>query len=73
MAAAFYFINEPDKADALISFIKSTQDASGGIYATSSGLLATGFDWTYFHKKHVGATAWYILSKNKKNPFWLGS
>jgi hypothetical protein len=73
MAAAYYFLGEDAKAQEIIGFIESNQDSSGGIYATSSGELGTGFNWTYFHRRHVGATAWYVLAKNRVNPFWMGS
>ncbi|MBN1294955.1 MAG: hypothetical protein JXB48_24175 [Candidatus Latescibacteria bacterium] len=58
---------------------------SGGIPAASKDSLETGFQisvfkndsicqepWYYFHRLHVGATAWYILAKTGRNPFWMG-
>ncbi|MBL8006414.1 MAG: hypothetical protein JNJ56_02700 [Ignavibacteria bacterium] len=70
MAAAYAFLDSSNKYNDIMNFIESSKDPSGAIYATQSGTLQTGFDWIYYHRKHVGATAWYVLAKNKLNPFW---
>jgi hypothetical protein len=70
MAATYAFLDSTNKYNEIINFIESNKDPSGAIYATQSGTLQTGFDWIYYHKKHVGAAAWYVLAKKKVNPFW---
>jgi hypothetical protein len=48
---------------------------NGALYATDGEKLYTGFEnalgdpWYYYHRKHVGATAWKILAEEGMNPF----
>lgn len=70
MAAIYAFLDSTNKYNDIMNFIESNIDPSGAIYATQSGTLQTGFDWIYYHRKHVGATAWYVMAKKKVNPFW---
>ena len=44
---------------------------SGGLPAASIHGLTTGFEWTYPHAAHVGATAWAVFAELGANPFWL--
>ncbi|MBW4577271.1 MAG: hypothetical protein KME08_18525 [Aphanothece sp. CMT-3BRIN-NPC111] len=79
MAVAYQLTNQPQNSSILISTIKAAQDSSGGIPAADRDKLTTGFSaagsqpWFYFHRLHVGATAWFVLAEKKVNPFWLGS
>lgn len=73
MAAVYAVLDSSNKHNEIINFIESNKDPSGAIYATQSGTLQTGFDWIYYHRKHVGATAWYVLAKKKVNPLWYGA
>jgi hypothetical protein len=41
-----------------------------GIAAASRDGLTTGFDFLYFRRRHVGATAWNILAQLAFNPFY---
>jgi hypothetical protein len=40
-----------------------------GLPAACHDGVSTGFDWEYFNRLHVGATAWYLLAEMKFNPF----
>ena len=76
MAAAFAWTGQADKAADLLSYLKSVQDTSGGLFATDVAALPTGFGDNYYHWLHVGATAWLLLARNTSptsNPFWLGA
>lgn len=79
MAVAYQFTGQLDKSKPLISTLLAAQDASGGIPAVNRDGLTTGFalptgePWFYFHRLHVGATAWMIFAEKGVNPFWLGS
>jgi len=41
-----------------------------GVPSASVDGLATGFGPAYFHVRHLGATAWYLLAESGRNPFW---
>jgi len=45
-----------------------------GLVAATHDSLSTGFDWEYFNRLHVGATAWYAFSNTSSNqcynPYW---
>lgn len=63
----------------MLATIEKAQLKSGAVPAASRDGLTTGFkvsvegnpDWVYYHRGHVGATAWYILARLKVNPFWF--
>jgi len=38
----------------------------------ATGVLDTGFGYTYGPYLHIGATGWYILAGLAANPFQLG-
>ena len=42
-----------------------------GIPAANCDGLTTGFDWEYFARLHVGATAWFLLAELAYNPFCI--
>ena len=50
--------------------------ATGGVWSADKDGLRTGFDvffgvpWIYYHRLHVGATAWLVLAEQGVNPFW---
>ena len=79
MAVAYQYTGQPDKSKPLLSTLLAAQDASGGIPAVNRDGLTTGFalptgePWFYFHRLHVGATAWMVFAEKGVNPFWLGS
>jgi hypothetical protein len=72
MAAAYRYIGQKDKSDAILSFLKSRQLPSGAMNASSRDNMDTGFNWKYFQRPHVGATAWLVLAETGVNPYWLG-
>ncbi|MBF0459590.1 MAG: hypothetical protein HQK99_17005 [Nitrospirae bacterium] len=41
-----------------------------GTVAASHDNVTTGFDWTYYNRVHVGATAWRIFAELGYNPYW---
>ncbi len=75
MALSFKFNNSSDRAQIYLDEIKKAQ--IGGINSNGKGIIAashdhvsTGFDWEYFSRLHVGATAWYIFAELGYNPYW---
>jgi hypothetical protein len=78
MAEAYAFAGQGAAWQARIQLLQQAQDASGGIVATSTATLTTGFylsdgkPWLYYKRLHVGATAWLALAQMQINPFWMG-
>lgn len=62
---ALYFLNELRELQA-----KHPNGNSKGIVAAPDDGLTTGFNWEYFARLHVGATAWFIFAERKYNPYW---
>ncbi len=79
IAAAYQAIGKNVKSFALLNLIETAQFESGAIPAASKDGLTTGFllptpgnpPWLYYHRGHVGSTAWYIFAKFKVNPYWI--
>jgi len=71
MAVAYIAVGEKERAYRLIELIEKAQLPNGAIPAASKDGLTTGFNWFYFHRGHLGATAWYILAKLGVNPYWV--
>jgi len=71
MALAYHFTRQEAKWRELIVFLRSAQE-EGGLPAADKEGLTTGFDWFYFRRLHVGATAWLVLAEHGVNPFWFG-
>jgi len=66
------------EADRLLGVIDHLRAPSGLLYATGRGQISTGLsigdtskeaDFFYFHRPHLGATAWAILAQRGLNPF----
>lgn len=72
MALAYNFTRQGAKWRDLIDFLRSAQE-EGGLPAADRDGLTTGFDWFYFRRLHVGATAWLVLAEHGVNPFWFGT
>jgi len=75
MAIAYQINEESDKSDFYISELKNAQlyatnTNERGIVAASHDDISTGFDWEYFSRLHVGATAWYLFAGQSYNPYW---
>jgi hypothetical protein len=65
-------------ADALLATASNLRSPSGYVYATGAGRITTGIaigpeskdaDFFYFHRPHLGATAWAVLAATGLNPF----
>ena len=74
MCTAFLINNDLEKYNRYNRTLEKAQveavNSNGkGIVAASHDGLKTGFDWEYFIRLHVGATAWYIFSKMSYNPY----
>jgi len=75
MAVAYLINEEPNKAAFYLSELRKAQESAAnnngkGIVSASHDSVTTGFDWEYFNRLHIGATAWYIFAEMKYNPFW---
>ncbi len=65
-------------ARALLATVPKLASPSGYLYATEAGRITTGIkigpeskdaDFFYFHRPHLGATAWAVLAATGRNPF----
>ena len=75
MAVAYQIVGKGLQSYITVSEIIKAQkigpNANGkGIIAASYDGLSTGFDWEYFARLHVGATAWYLFAERRYNPYW---
>lgn len=76
MALAYYAIGPKANWQTLLSCLHNAQAPDGGLPAASINGLTTGFSlpdgnpWLYYHRAHVGATAWLVLAEKGFNPFW---
>ena len=75
MAVGYQLAGELDKSDKYIAELRKAQtsatNANGkGIVAASHDNVSTGFDWEYFSRLHIGATAWFIFAEMGYNPYW---
>jgi hypothetical protein len=74
MALAYEITGQKDKAAGLISELGRAQttapQANGkGLVAASHDGLTTGFEWKYYTRLHIGATAWLLFAQMQYNPF----
>ncbi len=79
------FHGDVDLATSLIESVQVAQNSLGagqtvngqalpvgqGITASTS-ILNTGFGFNYFPYQHIGATAWYVMGAQARNPMRLG-
>lgn len=70
MALAYQATGQRDEWQNLLSCLHQAQDPGGGLPAANIDGLTTGFDWLYYNRLHVGATAWLVLAEKGFNPFW---
>ncbi len=75
MVVVYWLLGETSKAQEYLSELRELQVKAvnandRGIVASPSYSLTTGFDWMYYNRLHVGATAWYIFAERKYNPFY---
>lgn len=74
MALAYRITGQTDKAAGLMAALEKAQatapHANGkGLVAASRDGLTTGFEWKYYTRLHIGATAWLIFAQMRYNPF----
>jgi len=84
MAVGYTFLGKTDKASQIMDFLQ-TKLIDGAMPAALpndalTDTLFTGFylsngqPWNYFRRKHLGASAWYVLgSYGAANPYYLNS
>jgi hypothetical protein len=77
MAVTYKVVGAIESAAALMTAIENIQFQNGAIPAASKDGLTTGFympdgsPWLYFHRAHIGASAWYLFAKLGVNPYWI--
>jgi hypothetical protein len=75
MVLAYSLLSQYDKVGFYLYEMERAQtygpNSNGlGIIAASKDELTTGFDWRYYTRLHIGATAWFIFAENDYNPYW---
>ena len=75
MTIAYQILGEKTKNSTFLSEFEKVQNSSSnnngkGIVAANIDGLTTGFDWLYYNRLHIGATAWYIFAVQGYNPYW---
>lgn len=75
MATAYAFAVRSASVMALREELSRAQQtlpfgSSGGLAAASREGLSTGFDFRYFVRQHIGATAWNVFAQLGHNPFY---
>jgi hypothetical protein len=75
MAVAYQINDEFNKSSFYTRELQRAQTSATnannyGIVAACHDGVTTGFDWEYFSRLHVGATAWYIFAEMHYNPYW---
>jgi hypothetical protein len=75
MVVAYWVLGETNKAQFYLNELREVQatapNGNGkGIVAAPANGLTTGFNWLYFNRLHVGATAWYVFAEQWYNPYW---
>lgn len=76
IALAYQLSGDTDKAAGLISELRRAQAvapyANGlGLVAASHDGVTTGFEWKYYTRLHIGATAWLLFAQMQYNPFGM--
>lgn len=79
LALALLQAGRVEEYEKYLRCLEASQLESGAIPAASRDWVSTGFkvnveghpDWVYYHRGHVGATAWYVLARLRVNPFWF--
>ena len=75
MASLYSSLGRESRRELTMTTLESLRDTSGGFHAVAPATLAAGPDsspwWTYYHRLHVGATAWVGFAECGLNPFWF--
>jgi len=75
VAEAYLLSGNSAKWKSILYDIHFAQFKTGAVPATDGSCLNTGFNlddnqpWLYYHRAHVGATAWLSLAESGINPF----
>jgi hypothetical protein len=74
MAVAYARAGRPDDSAAVRAQLRAAQQTApigdgGGLSAASHDGLTTGFNFVYFRRLHVGATAWNVFAQMNFNPY----
>jgi uncharacterized repeat protein (TIGR01451 family) len=75
MVVAYWMLGDTAQAQFYLNELRKAQETASngdgkGIVAAPADGLTTGFDWEYFNRLHVGATAWFIFAELGYNPYW---
>lgn len=75
MVVAYKLLGNTGKAQQVLDEMREIQDTAPngngkGIVAAPFDSVDTGFDWRYYNRLHVGATAWFIMAEQGYNPYW---
>lgn len=75
MAVAYKLLGQATAAEAVLAEMREVQAQAPagngrGLVAAPVCCTSTGFDWEYYDRLHVGATAWYIFGELGYNPYW---
>lgn len=75
MVLAYQIMQDTAKANTYIAELERAQaeapnNDGKGIVAASHDGLTTGFQWLYYTRLHIGATAWFVFAEKKYNPYW---
>ncbi len=75
MVLAFKLLEDTANASTYLAELEEAQIAASngnekGLVAASYDGLTTGFDWLYYNRLHIGATAWFIFAEMGYNPYW---
>ena len=75
MVLAYQIIGDTTNGNIYLSELERSQTEAPnnngkGIVAASYDGLTTGFDWVYYNRVHIGATAWFIFAERGYNPYW---
>lgn len=77
-ALAYRIAGDRKESDRLIDGLQKQRSESGLLFATGIGKVSTGLsvdptktgaDFFYYHRPHIGATAWAVLAAKGWNPF----
>lgn len=75
---AYRIAGDPVRSGQLLTTVEAARAPSGFLNATQAGRVSTGLaidptnttpDFFYFHRPHLGATAWGVLAATAWNPF----
>ena len=77
-ATAYAVAGRPTDAEHYAAELRRAQETEDygdgqGIAVASRDGLTTGFDWDYYRRLHVGATAWLVFAQLEINPYYINN